>query len=118
MADNAVYIDELSANRRLRPSMPLWSRRNPSLQYSATTCQLKRRLRLPLNQAQPAFVQNVYGSRTIREIAKRVARLDESNQLSLTDVERFARELFQSLWRIDFMATALTDESQEGSHDS
>jgi hypothetical protein len=118
MADNAAYIDELSANSRLLPSMPLCSRRNPSLQYSATTCQLKRRLRLPLNQAQPAFVQNVAGRRTIREFAKRVARLDSWNQLSLTDVERFGRALFQSLWRIDFMAMALTDESREGAHDS
>jgi hypothetical protein len=58
------------------------------------------------------------GRRTIREIAKRVARLDESNQLSLADVERFGRALFQSLWRIDFMAMALTADSQEGSRDS
>jgi hypothetical protein len=28
------------------------------------------------------------------------------------------RALFQSLWRIDFMAMALTADSQEGSRDS
>jgi SAM-dependent methyltransferase len=62
-------------------------------------------LRLPLNPAQLAFVQNVDGRRTIREIAKRVAQLDD--QLSAADVERFGRKLFESLWRLDFVAMAL-----------
>jgi SAM-dependent methyltransferase len=62
-------------------------------------------LRLPLNPAQLAFVQNVDGRRTIREIAQRVALLDD--QLSAPDVESYGRKLFQSLWRLDFVAMAL-----------
>lgn len=63
--------------------------------------------RIRLNPAQLAFVQNVDGRRTIREIAKRVAQQDESNRVSAADVETFGRKLFQSLWRLDFVAMAL-----------
>ena len=62
-------------------------------------------LRLPLNVAQLAFVRNIDGRRTIREIAAQVTQQDE--QLTAADVERYGRKLFQSLWRLDFVAMAL-----------
>ena len=62
-------------------------------------------IRLPLNLAQLAFVQNVDGRRTIREIADAVARQDD--QLTAEDVERYGRTLFRSLWRLDFVAMTL-----------
>jgi SAM-dependent methyltransferase len=71
--------------------------------------------RVRLDPAQMAFARNIDGHRTIREIAERVAQLDESNQLSLADVERFGRKLFQALWRLDFVAMALTADPREGS---
>ena len=64
--------------------------------------------RMPLNPAQVAFVQNVDGRRTIRAIAERVAQLHESTGVSKADLEGFGRKLFQSLWRLDFVAMALT----------
>ncbi len=63
--------------------------------------------RIPLNPAQLAFVRNVDGRRTIREIAHRVAQQNESAEVSTADLERFGRNLFQSLWRLDFVAMAL-----------
>jgi SAM-dependent methyltransferase len=74
-------------------------------------------IRLPLNAAQLAFVQNIDGRRTIREIAERLVQ-QEPDQLRLADVERFGRALFRSLWRIDFLAMALTADSQGGSRNS
>jgi hypothetical protein len=70
-------------------------------------------IRLQLNAAQLAFLQNVDGRRTIREIARIVAQQDD--QLTAEDVEKYGRTLFRSLWRIDFVAMALTADSQEGS---
>jgi hypothetical protein len=70
-------------------------------------------IRLPLNAAQLAFVQNVDGRRTIREIARIVTKQDD--QLTPEGVESYGRTLFRSLWRIDFVAMALTADSQEGS---
>jgi hypothetical protein len=63
--------------------------------------------RAPLNSAQLPFVQHVDGHRTIREIAALVAHSGASSRGSLADVEKFARELFQALWRLDFLAMAL-----------
>jgi len=63
--------------------------------------------RIPLNPAQLAFVRNIDGRRTIREIAKRLAEQNESSGVSTADLERFGRKLFQSLWRLDFVAVAL-----------
>jgi hypothetical protein len=63
--------------------------------------------RAPLNSAQLPFVQQVDGQRTIREIAASVAQSGASQRGSLADVEKFARKLFQALWRLDLLAMAL-----------
>ena len=67
--------------------------------------------RMALNPAQLPFVQNVDGSRTIREIAERVVQSAESPPASGADLERFGRKLFQSLYRLDFLAMALNANS-------
>jgi SAM-dependent methyltransferase len=64
--------------------------------------------RMGLNSAQLPFVQNVDGCRTIREIAKQVAQGRGSSRASTADLENFARKLFESLWRLDFVAMALS----------
>jgi SAM-dependent methyltransferase len=63
--------------------------------------------RIRLNQAQLAFAQNVDGRRTIREIAASIAQQPASAGVSATQLEEFGRKLFQSLWRLDFVAMAL-----------
>jgi SAM-dependent methyltransferase len=66
--------------------------------------------RATLNSAQLPFVQEVDGHRTIREIAASVHG-EASSRGSLADVEKFARKLFQALWRLDFLAMALNPDS-------
>jgi SAM-dependent methyltransferase len=61
--------------------------------------------RTTLNSAQLPFVQQVDGQRTIREIAAAV-HTETSSRSSVADVEKFARRLFQALWRLDFLAMA------------
>ena len=68
--------------------------------------------RTRLNSAQLPFVQHVDGHRTIREIATLVAQSGAPSRGSLADVEKFARKLFQALWRLDFLAMALEKGSQ------
>ncbi|MGH3560258.1 MAG: class I SAM-dependent methyltransferase [Mycobacterium sp.] len=63
--------------------------------------------RMRLNPAQLPFVQNIDGRRTIREIAGSVAQAGASQRASVADLEKFGRKLFQSLWRLDFVAMAL-----------
>ena len=63
--------------------------------------------RVPLSAVQAPFIQLVDGRRTIREIAALVAR-DRAPQPGVADVENLARNVFQSLWRLDFLATART----------
>ncbi|MCW2664643.1 MAG: asparaginyl-tRNA synthetase [Mycobacterium sp.] len=63
--------------------------------------------RATLNAAQLPFVQQVDGRRTIREIAACVAESGRSPRAGATDLEEFGRKLFQSLWRLDFLAMAL-----------
>jgi SAM-dependent methyltransferase len=63
--------------------------------------------RMSLEATQLAFVQNVDGHRTIREIAAAVAQSGQSPHGSTAKLERFGRKLFQSLWRLDFLAMAL-----------
>ncbi|MGO9926555.1 MAG: class I SAM-dependent methyltransferase [Mycobacterium sp.] len=70
---------------------------------------------MTLNSAQLPFVQHVDGRRTIREIAERVAQSGESRRAGAGDIEKFARKLFQSLWRLDFVAMGLNAKSS-GSH--
>ena len=67
--------------------------------------------RTTLNSAQLPFVQQVDGQRTIREIAASVHG-EASSRGSLADVEKFARKLFQALWRLDFLSMALNPGSQ------
>jgi SAM-dependent methyltransferase len=59
-----------------------------------------------LNSAQLPFAQQVDGQRTIREIAASLHG-GASSRGSLADVERFARRLFQALWRLDILSMAL-----------
>jgi SAM-dependent methyltransferase len=63
--------------------------------------------RVTLNSAQLPFVQQIDGRSTIREIAAAVAQSGESPRASGPDLEKFARKLFQALWRLDFLAMAL-----------
>jgi SAM-dependent methyltransferase len=67
--------------------------------------------RVSLNSAQLPFVQQIDGQRTIREIAESV-HTETTQRGNLTDVEKFARKLFQALWRLDFLAMALNSDSQ------
>ncbi|MFZ0717709.1 class I SAM-dependent methyltransferase [Mycobacterium sp.] len=67
--------------------------------------------RMGLNSAQLPFVQNVDGRRTIREIAERVAQSGEAPRATAADLETFGRKLFQSLWRLDFLAMVLNANS-------
>jgi SAM-dependent methyltransferase len=62
--------------------------------------------RTTLNSAQLPFLQQVDGQHTIREIAASVHG-EASSRGSVADVEKFARKLFQALWRLDFLAMAL-----------
>lgn len=66
--------------------------------------------RTTLNSAQLPFVQQVDGKRTIREIA--VSVRGESSRGSVADVEKFARKLFEALWRYDFLSMALAPGTQ------
>jgi SAM-dependent methyltransferase len=63
--------------------------------------------RFRLNAAQLPFVQHVDGRRTIRGIAECVARQGEPRRANAADLEKFGRNLFQALWRLDFLAMAL-----------
>lgn len=67
--------------------------------------------RVRLDGAQLPFVQHVDGKRTIREIAASV-RNEDSSRGSVVRVEKFARQLFEELWRLDFVAIALNPGSQ------
>jgi hypothetical protein len=67
--------------------------------------------RIGLNAAQLAFMQYVDGRRTIRELAACVAQGEVSPQGSAAELEQFGGELFQSLWRLDFVAMALDANS-------
>jgi hypothetical protein len=53
----------------------------------------------------------VDGRRTIGEIAECVAQQGESPGTDAGDREDFGRKLFQSLWRIDYVAIALNKNS-------
>jgi SAM-dependent methyltransferase len=71
--------------------------------------------RFNLSPVQLSFVQHVDGRRTIREIAGRVAQSPETRRASVVELEKFARNLFQALWRLDFLAMALNANRQGGS---
>jgi hypothetical protein len=61
---------------------------------------------MSLNAAQLPFVEHIDGHRTIREIAACVAQSKDTQRGSATDFEKFGHKLFQSLWRLDFLAMA------------
>ena len=63
--------------------------------------------RMSLNPVQLSFVQKVDGRRTIRDIAALVLQNRESPRASAADLENYGRKLFQSLWRLDFLAMQL-----------
>jgi hypothetical protein len=67
--------------------------------------------RMGLNAAQFPFVQHVDGRRTIREIAAGVAQ-SGARRGDVADVEKFGRKLFQSLWRLDYLAMGLDASSR------
>jgi hypothetical protein len=67
--------------------------------------------RMSLNADQLAYVRHVDGQRTIREIAAAVAQCGQSPHGSTAKLERFGRKLFQSLWRLDFVAMELKSKS-------
>jgi SAM-dependent methyltransferase len=68
--------------------------------------------RMTLSAAQLAFVQHVDGRRTIREIAALVAQSGGLQRGGAADLENFGRNLFQSLWRLDFLAMGLNANSR------
>jgi hypothetical protein len=68
--------------------------------------------RLPLSSAELPFVELVDGKRTIREIAAAVHG-ESSSRGSVADVDKFARKLFEALWRLDFLAMALDKSSRQ-----
>jgi SAM-dependent methyltransferase len=70
--------------------------------------------RMRLNPAQLPFVQNIDGRKTIRDIAASVAQAGGSPRASVADLEKFGRKLFQSLWRLDFVAMAMNTGSASG----
>ncbi|OBH85115.1 hypothetical protein A5681_18160 [Mycobacterium scrofulaceum] len=63
--------------------------------------------KLKLNPAQLPFVEQVDGRRTISEIVEHVALRGDIGPESAYLVEEFGRKLFESLWRLDFLAMAL-----------
>jgi len=60
-----------------------------------------------LDANQLALVQQVDGRRTIREIIAAASQRGALLQRSQADHEQFAKTLFQSLWRLDFVAMGL-----------
>jgi SAM-dependent methyltransferase len=68
---------------------------------------------LALNAAQLPFVQQIDGRCSIREIAESVAQSGQSRRGDVADVAKFARKLFQSLWRLDFLAMGLVAKSRD-----
>lgn len=63
--------------------------------------------RMRLNPSQLPFVQHVDGRRTIREIADCVVQQNQAPPDHAADYQKFGRRLFESLWRLDFVAMAL-----------
>jgi SAM-dependent methyltransferase len=73
--------------------------------------------RVGLNAVQLPFVQRVDGHRSIREIIRCVLQQHGVSGTGTVELESFVRALFQTLWRVDFVAMALTPGSQAGSRD-
>jgi hypothetical protein len=69
--------------------------------------------RVGLNPAQLPFVQHIDGRRTINEITRLVLAQHGESGPATAELEHFVRQLFQTLWRIDFVAMALNPDSPE-----
>ncbi len=67
-------------------------------------------MNLKLNPVQLPFVQHIDGCRTIRGIVEGVAQHANVSEENRVDLLQFARKLFESLWRLDFVAMALNAE--------
>ncbi len=63
--------------------------------------------RWTLEPDQLPFAQHIDGRRTIREIVQCIAQSGGSLAVEAAGLEQFGRSLFQSLWRLDFVAMAL-----------
>ena len=61
-----------------------------------------------LDPAHLAFAQHVDGERTIREIARRVAQSGLLARADQAELEYVGLELFEQLWRMDFIAIDLS----------
>lgn len=61
-----------------------------------------------LGPAQLALAQNIDGKRTIREIAERVSASGLLGKTGQTEPEAMSLQLFESLWRNDFIAIDLS----------
>jgi hypothetical protein len=61
-----------------------------------------------LNEGQLIFLQYIDGRRTIREITGCVSQSGVVDEGGTVDLQEFARELFHSLWRLDFLAMGLS----------
>jgi SAM-dependent methyltransferase len=73
--------------------------------------------RTRLNSDQLPFVQRVDGQRTIRDIAASV-HSETTSSGSVARVEKFARKLFEALWRLDLLAMALNPGTHRPSDSS
>jgi SAM-dependent methyltransferase len=67
--------------------------------------------RMRLNSTQLPFVRQVDGRRPIQEIVASVAGSAPFVRASVAEWEKFGRELFRALWRLDFRAMALNTRS-------
>lgn len=68
--------------------------------------------RIALDPTQLLFARHVDGRRTIRQIAARVLQQGELPHAG--DLEAFGRKLFQSLWRLDWVAMGLHRKGPRG----
>lgn len=68
---------------------------------------------LRLNPAQLAFAQGVDGHRSIRAIAAGVAQSSQAACSGAGELQAFGCQLFQALWRLDFVAMGLAPAAGE-----
>jgi SAM-dependent methyltransferase len=64
--------------------------------------------RITLDPTHLAFAQHVDGERTIRDIAERVAQSGVLSAANQAELEYIGLELFEGLWRMDFIAIDLS----------
>ena len=67
--------------------------------------------RTALDSNQLPLVQQIDGQRTIRQIAALASQTGAARLGSRADAEKFARKLFEALWRLDFLSMALNAKS-------